>query len=80
MAKSMTFTLQDDTEALRLLNNFCKNQKYEKLKLENETKKEFFRRMTIEFWMGEGTQGETRLNFETTAAEYQAMDITSEDL
>ena len=102
MAKSITFTMGDDVEALRIRDKVIANHKYEKNKLKDpnpafddlleedpitnpmfiniETKNEFFRRVTINWWAGIVAAQENREFHETRQAEINAFDITSSEV
>lgn len=102
MAKSITFTIAVDAEALRIRDKTCANNKYEKNKLQNpnpafndqipedpdtnpmfiniETKNEFFRRITINWWASQVAAQENREFHETRQAEINAFDIISNEV
>ncbi len=102
MSKSITFTIVNDADALRILNGVCDNNRYGSNKLKDsnpsfddqlpehpqsnpmyiniETKQEFFRRMTLNWWAGSTAQAESRAMFKANEAEITAFEITSSEV
>jgi hypothetical protein len=80
MAKSITFDIAVDADALRILNGVCDNNNYESNKIGPETKQEFFRRATLNWWAGQTSQAESRAVFKANEAEIKAFDITSSEV
>jgi hypothetical protein len=81
MAKTLTFTFTNDTKALRIFNAFCAFHKYEDNKLEDETKGEFIRRLTLKWWKRGAIKGEVDQSFQsiqqTITEEIEAIEATT---
>ena len=80
MAKTLTFTIQNDAEALDLLDRFCSRHRYLQERIdENETKIQFFRRITVQWWRDEAAQGKLKEEFAANRAIFDSMQIDSSD-
>ena len=58
MAQSITITINDDIKAQKLLDYFCLRFGYDEGGA--ETKKDFVKRLTIEWWRNEAIQGKRK--------------------
>lgn len=101
MAKSFTFTFDNDAEALQLRDALCIKWQYENNKLKDdnpayddqipedpetnpqyiniETKGAFIRRITLNWWFDEATQGEVRAQFQTIQSGYRSISATTSE-
>lgn len=79
MAKTISFTINEDAKALALVEAFCLSENYDKRKLEGETKNQFFRRMTWDYWLGKATQSESRENFNTIKSTWEAISKSDQE-
>ena len=81
MAKKITFNIHNDVDADKFMNEVAIGLRYERQAIKNEaneiieTKPDFIKRMTIDYWKEAGAQGKVKLSVKTWKDEYNTMNI-----
>lgn len=72
------FNFPDDLDAQKILDDFCDSPlvRYERTKLEGETKKQFLRRKTLEWWYDLASQGKAKREINNWRGEYDQINVT----